>query len=125
MILDTNAVSAIGFRDPAIRTIIAAQTALHLPVIVIGEYQSGIQNSTKRKEMEAWFTSFASHVSILEVRMTTAMHYANVVRELRADGKPIPMNDVWIAALAREHDLPVLSNDGHFDSVKNLRRTGW
>jgi predicted nucleic acid-binding protein len=45
--------------------------------------------------------------------------------ELRLTGCPIPENDVWIAALARQHDLPVVTCDDHFDHVSGLRRLSW
>jgi predicted nucleic acid-binding protein len=47
------------------------------------------------------------------------------VADLRQRGCMIPINDVWIASLAQQHKLPVLSRDAHFDQVKNLRRISW
>ncbi len=55
----------------------------------------------------------------------TADTYAQVRAELRRAGRPIPENDVWIAALARQHGQEVVSRDGHFDSVEGLRRISW
>jgi tRNA(fMet)-specific endonuclease VapC len=55
----------------------------------------------------------------------TADVYALVRQELRIKGQPIPKNDIWIAALARQFDLEVVSQDAHFDSVPNLRRIEW
>ena len=52
----------------------------------------------------------------------TADAYADIRLELRQRGSLIPPNDVWIAALARQHALPVLSNDGHFDAVDRIQR---
>jgi predicted nucleic acid-binding protein len=59
------------------------------------------------------------------VGRVTAQHYAEVRDELRRRGRPIPENDVWIAALAREHAQPVVSRDEHFDHVVGIRRVGW
>jgi predicted nucleic acid-binding protein len=61
----------------------------------------------------------------LAVDGDTADRYAEVRGELKQSGRPIPSNDLWIAALARQHALPLLSRDEHFDSVPGLRRIGW
>ena len=53
------------------------------------------------------------------------MHYANIRHRLRLAGTPIPENDIWIAALALEHQQQVLSNDHHFDLVEGLVRISW
>ena len=63
--------------------------------------------------------------TVLDADTTTARRYADVREELRLAKTPIPENDVWIAALARQHDLPLLSRDGHFDCVSGLRRANW
>lgn len=51
----------------------------------------------------------------------TAYCYAEIRRELKGAGQPIPSNDLWIAALAREYGLPVVSRDSHFRAVRGLR----
>lgn len=56
---------------------------------------------------------------------TTARHYADIRSELRSAGRPIPENDIWIAALARQHHLPIVSRDEHFDGISGVRRIGW
>jgi tRNA(fMet)-specific endonuclease VapC len=55
----------------------------------------------------------------------TLPFYSRIRHQLKQDGTPIPENDVWIAALAAQHHLPVLSRDAHFDQVKSLRRVSW
>ena len=52
-------------------------------------------------------------------------HYAAIGLELKKSGKPIPTNDLWIAALCRQHALPLISHDRHFDVVKGLERIEW
>ena len=53
------------------------------------------------------------------------MKYAEVRSELKRSRHPIPGNDIWIAALARQHSLPLLSRDKHFDFVPRLKRLDW
>jgi predicted nucleic acid-binding protein len=55
----------------------------------------------------------------------TAEHYAEVREELKRMARPIPANDLWIAALARQHRLPIISRDRHFDFVPGLTRLAW
>jgi len=45
--------------------------------------------------------------------------------ELKRAGTPLPANDLWIAALAREHGLPIVSRDAHFDRVRGIQRLAW
>ena len=59
------------------------------------------------------------------IGLETASAYAGIRLSLKAAGTPIPVNDAWIAALARQHQLPVLSRDTHFDAVENLERISW
>jgi len=65
------------------------------------------------------------HFDILPVTDETAIAYAALRVALKRSGHPIPANDAWIAALALQHRLPVLSRDGHFDVVPNLDRRNW
>jgi predicted nucleic acid-binding protein len=62
---------------------------------------------------------------VLEIVESTTVHYATVRSLLKAQGTPIPANDCWIAALAKEHRLPVVSRDMHFDWVQGIRRIAW
>ena len=125
MILDTNALSALLDRDAALLEIIEQSRELSLPVIVLGEFRFGITVSKRRREYEAWLVRDLSLFRVLPVIEETSIHYAAIRSELKASGSPIPANDAWIAALARQHRLPIVSQDGHFDSVKNIDRRTW
>ena len=125
MILDTNAVSALLAGDPALAEQLANADRHHLPVIVIGEYRYGLMRSRHRRNLTLLLDSLIRESIILRVDETTAQTYAAVRDELRARGRPIPENDVWIAALARQHDEPVVSRDRHFEAVSSLRILGW
>lgn len=125
MILDTNALSALLDEEAALLAIIGESRELALPVIVLGEYRFGITISKRRREYEAWLARELSLFRVLPVIEETAMHYAEIRSELKANGTPIPANDAWIAALARQHRLPIVSRDTHFDSVRNVERLVW
>jgi len=91
----------------------------------LGSIRFGILASCQRRSYERWLEIFLPVVSILNVEAETAVLYAINRDELRRVGRPIPDNDIWIAALARQHRLPILSNDRHFDLISDVRRIGW
>ena len=125
MILDTNALSAAAEKDPAIIKISAAAQRLAVPVVVIGEYRSGIARSHNRVRYETWLEALLADCLVLDISNATTHYYAAIVLELTAIGKLIPTNDMWIAALCRQHNLPLLSRDRHFDAVRGLKRLDW
>ena len=125
MILDTNAVSAFFEEVPTVCMAGDESEVLGVPSIVLGEYRFGLSGSRLRAELEAKLGRLERLADVLCVDAETARHYAAIRRELKDAGTPIPDNDLWIAALVRQHGLPLLSNDGHFDHVKDLPRIGW
>lgn len=125
VILDTNAISAWCDGDAALLGVLPVDRPLFLPAIVLGEYRFGIKVARDRKTRETWLAEVESAVTVLDVNSETARHYADVREELRKARTPIPENDLWIAALARQHGLPVITRDTHFDREPNLRRIGW
>lgn len=125
MILDTNALSAFVDGDPAVGDVLRRQQQAAIPVIVLGEFRYGIAASRHRRTYEAWLDTHLPDFEVLAVTADTAVTYAAMRVALKQLGRPIPANDAWIAALALEHGLPVLSRDAHFDSVPRLQRTSW
>lgn len=125
MILDTNALSAAAEHDAGIRRFFLAADQLAIPVVVIGEFRYGIAQPRHSARYRRWLDDLIADCRVLDVTEETADHYAAISSELRQSGKPIPTNDLWIAALCRQHDLPLLSRDRHFDAVDRLRRFGW
>lgn len=125
MIVDTNALSAAADADPAVLALLARADEMAIPVIVLGEYRYGIAQSRRRASYEGWLTGLLRDCLVLDVNEPTTQHYAEIVLELKRIGKPIPTNDLWIAALCRQHSLPLLSRDRHFDLVPGTKRVGW
>ena len=125
MILDTNALSAFIDGDQAVGELLAGQAAAAIPVIALGEFRYGVAGSRNRPKYEAWLDDHLRDFEILSVTEATAVVYERVRVALRKAGHPIPANDAWIAALALEHRLPVLTRDEHFDAVPGIRRVGW
>lgn len=125
MILDTNALSAAAEHDPAALEIVAHAEYLAVPAIVIGEYRLGIAQSRYRANYENWLREWIATVKVFDIDVETTQHYAAIGLELKRSGKPIPANDLWIASLCRQHSLPLLSRDRHFEMVAGLRRIDW
>jgi predicted nucleic acid-binding protein len=123
--LDTNAVSALFDGQPPLLQVLEGVTRLVLPVIVIGEYRFGLQRSRDRRRLGALLDSLIADSEVAVVDPETARFYAEVRENLRARGKPLPENDVWIAALCRQHDLCLVTRDAHFSHVEALSQLTW
>ena len=125
MILDTNAVSAIFAGDEDIALVLDGALRHHVPAIVLGEYRYGLKRSRKRRSLQSLLDRLERESIVLVVDGETAKRYADVRDALRRQGRPIPENDLWIAALALQHRQPVVSQDAHFDAVEGVRRVSW
>ena len=93
-----------------------------VPVVVLGEFLFGILQSRYRQRYEEWLDQNLPSVELAVVGIDTAREYAQVRLGLKQRATPIPANDAWIAAVARQHGLPILSNDAHFDVVSGIQR---
>jgi tRNA(fMet)-specific endonuclease VapC len=125
VILDTNALSAILDGESAIAPVFKRATVVVISVITLGEYRFGIAQSTRKAELQASLETNLQLYTVLDVTDETSKHYADLRLMLKQAGTPIPSNDLWIAALSRQHRLPILSKDRHFDCVKGVRRIEW
>ena len=125
MILDKNAISALLEDDEALHARIAAEPALYLPVIAIGEFRFGLLGSRLRGPLSEKLATLIRNSAVLDVTEATTQHYAELRQALKVAGTPIPANGLWIAASARQHALPILSRDGHFDHVPGIERIAW
>jgi tRNA(fMet)-specific endonuclease VapC len=125
LILDTNALSAAADEHPGVISVLAGVRELALPVVVIGEFRYGIAQSRHKARYRRWLDGLITDCTVLDINEQTTHHYAAINVELRQTGKPIPTNDLWIAALCRQHDLPLLSRDRHFDLVSGVQRLDW
>lgn len=122
MMLDTNALSAWAEGFATVEAPLRSARRLVVPSVVLGEYYFGIRQSSRRRRYEDWLSRSLPLADIALVTHVTAGVYAEIRLELKRAGSPIPANDVWIAALARQHALPLLSNDTHFDRVDGVER---
>ncbi len=94
-------------------------------MIVLGEFRFGIAQSRRHDDYENWLLRLIAASRVLEIDERTTRHYAEARVDLKGIGRPIPTNDLWIAALCRQHSLPLLSRDRHFDAVPGMTRISW
>lgn len=119
--LDTNRAIAVlnGARDAV--SALAMISRVELPVPVIAELRYGALNSQRSTENLARIDRLVASCGILNATVATAEAYGRVRFELRQRGTPIPENDVWIASICIEHDIPLWTDDRHFSAIAMLR----
>lgn len=119
-LVDTNVVIALFAGDPTIVGHLQRQIAVFLCVPVLGELRYGAQASARVEHNLVRLDDFAKAIVVLPCDSETAASYGAVKFALRKKGRPIPENDVWIAAIARQHDLTLLTRDAHFREIDGL-----
>lgn len=120
--VDTNVAIALlrGNTQPLSSTGVRLEDCA-LPVIVAGELLFGAQNSGRPAENLISYRTFILDLNSLLLDAVAAEHYAEIRLALKQKGRPIPENDMWIAAICRAHDVPLLTFDRHFAEVPGLR----
>jgi tRNA(fMet)-specific endonuclease VapC len=122
--LDTNAYTALFRGDKTIADYVKRAEHVHISAVVAGELLSGFRNGSRyeanRRGLEDFLAS--AYVSLLPVTLVTAERFGRIAASLRRKGRPIPSNDIWIAAHTMESGSELLSFDKHFEEVDGL---GW
>ena len=124
--LDTNRYIDFCRKDEDVVLLLEHAETIALPFVVLGELRAGFAVGSKGRENERTLRRFLMEagVTVLFADDQTTYHYANVFRQLRIQGTPIPTNDIWIAALVLQHDLALCARDEHFDHLAQLVRVG-
>jgi tRNA(fMet)-specific endonuclease VapC len=125
VILDTNALSAWAEGEQAIEPVLRSASMLAVPVVVIGEFDFGIRMSRHYRRYADWLDTNLASVEVVSIDHAVAKAYGAVRLELKKAGTPIPVNDTWIAAIARHMGVPIVSRDVHFDAISGIKRVGW
>ena len=124
-LLDTNIIIALFAGEAAVKSSLAGAEEVFVSSIAIGELYYGAQKSGRAKENLARIEEFVSLNVVLGCDSDTARWYGKVKNALRIKGYPIPENDVWIAAVALQHDLTLITHDAHFGGIEDLKMTAW
>ena len=122
VLLDTNAYSALVENQPEIRQRVHIAEEVLISAVVLGELLFGFHNGSRYEQNRAVLERFLqeSNVRVVTLTFTTAERFGEIFTRLRRRGKPIPTNDIWIAAQAIEHESDLLSADSHFQFVETL-----
>ena len=124
-LLDTNIVIALFAGEQSVMDHLKDANEVYIPSIVIGELYYGAKKSSQAsKNLQRIETFIASNI-ILACDSVTAFHYGNIKEQLRQKGKPIPENDIWIAAIALQFKSILVSRDEHFSAVQGLPVECW
>ena len=126
ILLDTNVYTAFKRDDPRAVALIQETDFIGINSVVAGELLAGFicgkKNRETRKQLDRFLDS--PRVSMLVVDDNTAEFYASAWKKLRDKGRPIPTNDIWIAASAMQHGLALATLDGHFAAIEGLLLEG-
>ncbi len=122
MLIDTNIYTHALRGDADVVSLLQKAWRIALSSISIGELLSGFKGGNREEQNREELAEFldAPRVEILGVTENTAEFYADILHRLRTAGTPIPTNDIWIAAIAFEHGMPLFSKDQHFQHVPGL-----
>ena len=124
-LLDTNIVISLFDKDNSTIENIKNANKIFIPSVVIGELYYGAFNSFKKEENINKINQFCIDANIINCDSLTALFYGRIKKELKDKGNPIPENDIWIAALAQQHNLQLVSRDKHFEKINNIIISKW
>ena len=124
-LLDTNVVIAFLNGDEGVAAKIEACGEIALPVIVLGELLYGVLRSSRHRENKRNVLAFASRCRVIWIDDTIAEQYAQIRARLARKGRPIPENDIWIAASALSEGATLVSEDQHFLEIDELACEAW
>lgn len=124
-LLDTNAVIASFANRVDFRTLLGPVAQLYLPSTAVGELYYGAEKSGRAAANIARVDALVAAFRVLPCDAGTAAEYGRVRHALATKGRPIPINDVWIAAIALQHDLTLVTRDAHFQHVTTLLVRPW
>jgi tRNA(fMet)-specific endonuclease VapC len=123
--LDTNIIIGIFRGDKQILNQLNSEQDICIPVIVIGELLYGVEKSKHKSANKNRIEEMARQNKILEIDILTSFHYAQIKNTLTMLGKPIPENDIWIAALCKQHQLQLVTRDHHFKEIPDFQIVTW
>ena len=119
-LLDTNIVIALFAQEELIQERLSQAVEVFLSSIVSGELYYGAERSIRVDENIQRINEFASTMVVIGCNQETARQYGQIKNVLRAKGRPIPENDIWIAAQAQQQQVTLVARDDHFQEIDAL-----
>ena len=124
-LFDTNTIIGLLNKQVNLGELTQGGDIAYIPYVVLGELYFGAFKSKKKSENLKKIKFLENAFSILTVDMTTPRVYGEIKSQLLDKGRPIPDNDMWVAALAQQYHLTILTNDKHYEEIDNLDVKNW
>ena len=124
-LLDTNIVIASFAADPGVLEHLRTADTAIIPSIVFGELYYGAQRSSRVQSNLGRLDELATQSPQVPCNLGTAQRYGIIKQSLRTRGRPLPENDIWVAAIAIQHSLTLVTRDQHFSEIEGLRLERW
>lgn len=121
IIADTSAVISLFKGHEKAQIQFNQSEIVYLPSIVVGELYCGVYNCHNPDREISKIEKLIEKTVLLDVDYEAGKYYGEIINQLRTQGTPIPNNDVWIAAVAKQHNLPVLARDKHFKRIIDIK----
>ena len=124
-LLDTNIIIALFADEEEVKNNLAQANEVFIPSNAIGELFYGARKSGRVQANLARVDELIANSTVLRCDTETARQYGEVKNQLRLKGRLLPENDIWIAAVALQHNLVLVTRDAHFQQVENLQSVNW
>ncbi len=124
-LLDTNIIAAWFNGEISIANKIDKAKEVHIPVIVVGELYYGAAFSIQVEKNIKNIQNLTNRYDVLHLDIETTKCYGDIKAALRKRGKPIPENDIWIAAIAQRYQLTLVTRDKHFKEIETISLKSW
>jgi len=124
-LLDTNIIIALLNGDSAVLSNLDQASEVFMPAVALGELFLGAAKSGRPSENIHRIERFSSGRAIVLCDLAVAREYGRLKQRLKEKGRPLPENDIWIAAAATHHGLTLVTRDSHFREVEDLRTADW
>lgn len=124
-LLDTNIIIALFANDTAVNNQLVNAEEVFIPSIAIGELFYGARKSVRSQGNLERIEEFIARNTVIGCNVATARQYGEIKNKLRLKGRPLPENDLWIASIAVQYNLILVTRDAHFQEIENLQTETW
>ncbi|MBO3457361.1 type II toxin-antitoxin system VapC family toxin [Aetokthonos hydrillicola Thurmond2011] len=124
-LLDTNIIIAIFANDKEVNNQLGNANEIFIPSVAIAELFYGARKSGRSQNNIERIEEFIARNTVIGCDVETARQYGKVKNGLRLKGRPLPENDIWIASIAIQYNLILVTRDAHFQEVENLQTEAW